>query len=636
MKKAKIALIMSASCLLALGMASCGGHDAVSSVLDSSVTVSSSTSQSPTVTKITAPNIPLVKVGAELDLDTVIIVTTSDGATTSKDYTVTCSNTAVTLTGHVFKSTAPGSIELIVSAGGKSIKPTIEVKTETGIQLIDFFKTVDLTPQNYTITCLTIDKTTKTLVYDNLSFFHNEKYVAIYDATNPGSVDEDGNPNSTLLATLTNGKAYWGSLDSTGKPVFDAGSVNYSDYYISNDLSVDGSAFVSTLDDTGAETITAPAAVTTAFVNSAFGSSGPTGYTIGNTEVIGTTDADNNGVIESATLALYVSKNDTDYIYQIFTIENVGATSVPAMETAIADASYIPAAITAPEITTEFAAVKTAAAYTTTVELYPAADSKGTRAVTADVAAAGDGVYAYKYVFGADGVGYKQTATITADGVIATINATTTTKGTDGTLSTAEAVDGKVAYFNRDSKGYKAILGADGVTMTTTAIDGVTDVWTYAAAKLFNVDAITEAAVNGEEWTKKTTDSTTGIITIEGAIGDDTKTEKHNPLFAPIFDQLGFFTFGADKLGFGTTMSAYQDFNGEGNYHALTVYSNWTFVINPTTKTLSVDSIFRIPYGTTSDYMGLSYTISAVGTTTNDFSAFVPASTTTPTSSALA
>ena len=130
-------------------------HDAVSSVLDSSVTVSSSTSQSPTVTKITAPNIPLVKVGAELDLDTVIIVTTSDGATTSKDYTVTCSNTAVTLTGHVFKSTAPGSMELVVKAGGKSIKPTVEVKTETGIELIDFFKTLDATPQNYTLTCMT-------------------------------------------------------------------------------------------------------------------------------------------------------------------------------------------------------------------------------------------------------------------------------------------------------------------------------------------------------------------------------------------------------------------------------------------------------------------------------------------------
>ena len=627
MKKAKIALIMSASCLLALGMAACGGHTAASSVIESSTSGVSSTSAAATVMKITAPNIPLVKVGAELDLDTVIIITTSDGATTSKDYAVTCTNTAVTLTGHVFKSTAPGSIELIVTAGGKSIKPTIEVKTETGMGLVNFFKTLEQTPQNYTLTILDYDKTSEALTYGGYTIFHNEKYIAAYDVNNPGGVDPNGDSNSTLLATLADDKAYWGSLDTQGKPVFEAGSVDYSGYYITNDLAVDGDAFVSTLDDTGVESIVAPSAVTTAIINSGFGSNGPSGYTITNTEVIGVTDADQDGVYEDVSLALYVSKDGKDYIYQLLTIGSVGTTTVDFMETAITDEAYVPVAVSAPEITTEFSAVNTAAAYTTTIEMYPAADSKGTRAVTADVAAAADGVYAYKSFFGDAGVGYERIATITADGVIATMNETTTTMGSDGKPAITKAVDSKIAYFNRDSKGYKAISGEDKTTMTTTALDNVVNVWGYAAAKLFNVGGVTEAAVTGQEWTEKTVDATTSVITIAGSIGDDKKTEKTNTLFAQIFDQLGFFGFGKSGTPFGTMLSAYQDFSADssGNYHALTVSSDWTFAINPTSKDLTVSSVLKIPYGTANDYMGLSYTISAVGTTTNDFSAFVPA-----------
>lgn len=627
MKKAKIALIVSASCLLALGMVACGGQTAVSSVIESSSSGVSSTSAAATVTKITAPNIPLVKVGAELDLDTVIIVTTSDGATTSKDFTVTCSNASVTLTGHVFKSTAPGSIELIVTAGGKSIKPTIEVKTETGMGLVDFFKTLEKTPQNYTLTILDVDEASQKIVYGGETIFHNEKYIAAYDVTNPGGVDSNGDPNSTLLATLADGKAYWGSLDSKGKPVFEAGSVDYSGYYITNDLAVDGNAFVSTLDDAGDESIVAPSAVTTAIINSGFGSNGPSGYTIANTEVIGVTDADEDGVYEGVSLALYVSKDGKDYISQLLTIGSVGTTTVDFMETAITDEAYVPVAVSAPEITTEFSAVNTAAAYTTTIEIYPSADSKGTRALTADVAAAADGVYAYKELFGDTGVGYERTATITADGVIATMNETTTTAGSDGALSTTKSVDSKIAYFNRDSKGYQAVLGDDKTTMTTTALDNVVDVWGYTAAKLFNVDGVTAAAVSGQEWTEKTVDATTSVITIAGSIGDDKKTEKTNTLFAQIFDQLGFFGFGKSGTPFGTMLSAYQDFSADssGNYHALTVSSDWTFVIDPTTKDMTLSSVFRIPYKADNGYMGLSYSISAVGTTTNDFSAFVPA-----------
>jgi hypothetical protein len=632
MKKAKIALIMSASCLLALGMASCGGHDAVSSVLDSSVTVSSSTSQSPTVTKITAPNIPLVKVGAELDLDTVIIVTTSDGATTSKDYTVTCSNTAVTLTGHVFKSTAPGSMELVVKAGGKSIKPTVEVKTETGIELIDFFKTLDATPQNYTLTCMTVDKTTNSLVYDDLSFFHNEKYIAVYNAANPGEVGTDGTPNSTLLATLTDGKAYWGAFDSTGKPVFDAGAVNYSDYYISNDLSVDGNAFTSTLDDTGAETITAPTAVTTAFINFGFGRSGVTGYSIGDTEVVGTTDADNNGVIESVTLALYVTKDSKDYLFQIFTLENVGATTVAAMETAIKDSSYVPATITAPEVTKEFTDTATGGNYTTTISLY-ASDDQGAPIPTATVAAT-PANYNYASLFGTDGLGYRSTTTITSDGFFAKNESLSI--ATDVATATVSLVD-EASYFNRDSKVYKVAYDSTKKVATTTEVTGVTDVWSVASAKSFKIDGVTEAGVNSTEWTKKTVSGT--ATTFVGKVGDNDGTTAANLLFKQMFDQLRFFAWGsASPETIGTYFTEASELSS-GDKHALTLYSDWlSFTVDTTAKTIAAKALVYLPIGKVngSAYMTMEYSISAVGTTTNDFSAFVPASTTTPTSSALA
>lgn len=648
MKKAKIALIMSASCLLALGMASCGGHSAASSVLDS---VTSSTSQGATVTKITAPNIPLVKVGAELDLDTVIIVTTSDGATTSKDYTVTCSNTAVTLTGHVFKSTAPGSIELVVTAGGKSIKPTIEVKTETGIGLINFFKNVDLTPQNYTISELDYNSTSKSLVYGNETIFHNEKYIAAYNINEPGSVSSTGKANSIILATLSDGKAYWGNVDATGKAVFKQPSVTFGQYYITGDLSVDGSAFVSTIDDAGNETILGGSAITTAFIESAFGNSADdltdtsgNALAVGDTEVLGFTDANKDGVYEDITLGCYLTKTTTDdALFAFFTISDVGTTKSSIVEAALTDASYVPAVINAPELVTSFAAAATAANYTTEIKAY-ASDSNGNPVATATVAAAA-AKYGYCWLMGTDGLGFDMKSTITADGVYSEIDTVTyaAKSETDATIVGTSAFGSKAAFFNRNSQAYQMSYSTKTAAATTTAISGVTDVWTSTSAKAMTVSGVTAAAINSQQWTSNKTDATSGLVTIAGTVGDDTKTGKTDTLFAQMFDQFRFYSWTdlndgktADHLG--TFLANYSDWSADssGNYHALACQSNWTFIVNPKTNEISCKTLFYMPTGRANPYFVLEYTVSAVGTTTNDFSAYVPASTATSSSSALA
>lgn len=625
MKKSKIALILSATTLMTLVLAACNGRGAVSSAMSSSSseTPASSSSPSATVTKVTANNVPVVKVNTELDLDTIVVITMSDGTTTSKVYTVTCSDASVTLTGHIFKATAPGDFVVVVVAGGKTIKVTIDVKTEADLGLIDFFKTVDLTPSNYTIRDLKYNSTTKSFDYDGLSFFHNEKYVAIYDETNPGSTTSSGEANSTLLATLSNGKSYWGSLDSTGKPVFDAGVVNFGDYYITSALSVDGNAFASTIETDGTETIVAPAAVTTAFINSAFGQSGVSGYEIGTTEVVGYTDANSDGKFEDVTLAAYVTKDSTDYVFQIFTIKAVGTTKVDFMETAITDASYVPADITAPEVVNEFTAVKEAGNYTTTIEMY-CCDSKGAPIPTATIAAT-PANYNYTKMFGNDGLGYRQTTTITSDGLFSkyeTLDIATTVAAATATLGN------EAAYFNRDSKAYKVAYDTTTKKATTTEVSGATDVWTTEAAKLWTVEGVTDAAINSTEWTKKTVSGT--ATTFEGKVGDNDGTTQGNLLFAQMFDQFGFIAWGTDKEGTGTYLTSASDFTTSTGTekHALTVYSDWaSFTVDPTAKTISAQALVYLPIGKAagSAYVMMEYSVSAVGTTTNDFSAFTVA-----------
>jgi hypothetical protein len=627
MKKSKIALILSASTMMTLVLAACNGRGAVSS----SITASSSetpvsSSASATVTKVTANDVPLVKVDTDLDLDTIVVVTKSDGTTTSKDYTVSCSDKVVTLTGHVFKATAPGDFVVVVVAGGKTIKVTVTVKTETGLALIPFFKQLDNNPLNYTEKLVAYNETTKAFDYDGFTFIHNPKYFLGYNEKDPGSLTSKGEANSEVLATLSDGKSYWGALDTTGKPVFDAGAVDFALYYITQDLAIDGSAFASTLDaTTGAETISAPASVTSGILESGFGYSADAlssyGYTASTTDILAVNKG-TDGTISDVTLSLnVVDSKGAVSAWEIYTLSNIGTTQVDFMETAIADASYVPAAITAPEVTTEFAAVTTAKNYTTTISVY-AADENGDAIPTATVAAT-PANYNFTQMFGTDGLGYKQTTTITSDGLFAkeeTLNVGATAAETTATLAN------EVAYFNRDSKSYKVAYDKTKKTATTTLIDGTTDVWTVAAAKGFTAEGVTEAGVNATEWTKKATSGTT--TTLEGKVGDNDGTTAGNVLFQQMFDQLRFLGWGStNPESMGTYLTEANEFTS-GDKHADTIYSDWmSLAVDSAAHSITAKALVYLPFGKVSGsaYMVCEYSVSAVGTTTNDFSAFTVA-----------
>jgi|GEM_PF-1854204 len=622
MKKTKIALILSASLLMSLGMASCAKKTTSSSEGSASETSSSATDTTPaaTVTKITAQDLPLAKVNEEVDLDTYVVVTLSDGSKTSKEYTVTCSNAAVTFTGHKLKATAPGSFELSIASGNVSIRATIVVKTQTGIDLIAFFKQLDNNPLNYTEKAVKYNSTTKAWEYDGNTKIHNPKYYMGYDETNLKAVNTDGSSASEILATLSNGKSYWGALSTTtGLPVFDAGAVNFGDYYITEDLAIDGSAFVSTIDAaTGEESISAPATVTSAIFAAGFGLSSSTlakyDYTASTTEIVDVT-RNTAGAITDAVIALNATNSEgaTETI-ELYRLMNIGTSTIDFMETAITDASYIPADVVAPEVATEFAAVNTAANYTTTIDLY-ASDSKGAPIPTATVAAT-PANYNYTKLLGTTGLGYRQTSTVTSDGVFSKFE--TLNIATDIATATV-AFKSEAAYFNRDSKGYKVAYSSKTSTATTAAIDGVTDVWTDATAKGMTTQGVTEAGVNNTEWTKKSTSGT--AVTFEGKVGDNDGTTAKNVLFQQMFDQVYFLD------GFGTYLTKAVDFSSSEK-HALTIYSDWSsFTVDATAKTIAASALIYLPIGqvTGSAYMVMTYKVSAVGTTTNDFSGFVPA-----------
>ena len=127
--------------------------------------------------------------------------------------------------------------------------------------------------------------------------------------------------------------------------------------------------------------------------------------------------------------------------------------------------------------------------------------------------------------------------------------------------------------------------------------------------------AVTSAAVDSTVWTKKTTNED-GTVTYQGQCGtNDGADEVTDALFQQLYDMNGI-------LAVGTNYSSAQDFTS--GKAALISQSNYDeFTVNPTTNEVTIKVNAYMPFSDVDNhYVAMNITISAVGTTTNDFSSF--------------
>jgi hypothetical protein len=483
----------------------------------------------------------------------------------------------------------------------------LSVVSEDQLAIMNFLAPLEQTPQNYK---LVVAESTKPEDY-LWTYFHNENYVAIFNENDPFEVDESGESNSTLIAKLADNNAYWGSIvnDGNGNPKasFEAGKASYNGFYITNDLILDPTDF--SYQEIGGEKVLLSSA---AFEESllSFGASQFPDTALKGAKFEGIIDTDNDGTADTLYLDCLVADEDGNaQSYGLLGISNIGTTTLPWMEEAITDQSYVPAAIKGDEVGTVFAALGTGKNYTMTTEFF-SADGNGNQVDPAD---AKDSL-----VLLFEGASYiKAMSTFTEDGVIGTLEQKSATFAEDGTPTISEAaLAGEFVYWNADGKIYTTTYDAQaGKMKDATAVETeLTDVWQTSAFTSLSALAVTSSAVSTTNWTDRSEEGTK--ITLSGQVGDNDGSTADNVLFQQLFNMNGFYNFG-------TLMTAAQEFSS-GDQHAYSLYSNYLkFAVDTATNEVSILALAQMPFSDVSNqYIGCRITVSAVGKTKNDFSVF--------------
>ena len=596
-KKSKLLLILSAAAM-GLAATSCaggpGGSGEESSSQESAISAA---------TRISHEELPYITIGDVLDLDQYITIKYEDNSSDHK-FSVTCTNSAVSIDGHSVIATEAGTYNLLIKAGSLQAKLSLQVVTEEHMGLINFLAPLNDNPQNFTIDLFASDYLR--------SYIHTENYVGIYDIYNPTKKVEDDKGNetdeydSTLLAKLADGHAYWGHIEGTAKnpvPVFDPGYASWNNYYITQSLSLDATDFEVT-DLGGSE----PALVSSSSFEDSFMSVGlsipessikKNGWSWAGMAFMGLQDNNTDGVDDGALFMALINETKDDGTTELgafcyVQIRNIGTTDVDFLRNTTSDASYVPAIPKADEITTVFDQINQGKNYTVTLEMY-SADDKGNPLTTP---AANDGTVMIT------GASYTKTVTTVTEAGIRSVLERKTVEETDGKVTVSElAKAGELAYWTDGTNCYTSSLGKDGNMSAKEQVQEGTDVLSIENVKPWTAQNVTENEINNTIWTKKTANGTK--VTMKGQCGDN----DTNLLFVALFNMSPFSQIGTalgnnDKYGSLISMS---------NYDEVTV--------DTATKDVIVFVNAYLPFSDVDNKnMGLKLTISNVGTTTNDFS----------------
>ena len=607
-KKSKLLLILSAAAM-GLAATSCaggpGGSGEESSSQESAISAA---------TRISHEELPYITIGDVLDLDQYITIKYEDNSSDHK-FSVTCTNSAVSIDGHSVIAAEAGTYNLLIKAGSLQAKISLQVVTEEHMGLINFLEPLADNPQNFTIDLFASD-----YIY---SAIHTENYVGIYNVNDPAEKvkDDKGNEtdeyNSTLLAKLADGHAYWGHVEEDAAknpvPVFDPGYASWNNYYITQSLSLDATDFELT-DLGGSE----PALVSSTSFEDSFMSVGLSrpesslakyGYSWAGMAFMGLQDNNTDGVDDGALFLALINMQKEDGTSELgsfayLQIRDIGTTSVDFLEKATTDASYVPAIPKADEITTVFDQINQGKNYTVTLEMY-SADDKGNPLATP---ASNDGTVMIT------GVSYAKTVTTVTETGIHSIVENKKAEEVDGKVTVSElAKAGELAYWTDGTNCYTSSLGKDGAMSEKEQVQEGTDVLSIEAVKPSTAQNVTANEINNTVWTKKTTNGTK--VTMKGQCGDnDNAGTVTNLLFVALFNMSPFYQMG-------TYFGKAVQFNS-GEYGAFSSMSNYEEVtVDTATKEVTVFVNAYLPYSDIDNKnMGLKLTISNVGTTTNDFS----------------
>ncbi len=617
-KKIKLITVLSAAALVT-GLVSCG------EVVNSSSAEASSSSETPVSSSVAKVAIRIqhdaidyVVVNEEVDLDTYITIKYDDNST-DKNYNVTCTSENVSIEGHKVKAAAHGEYVLTISAGTVKARITLSVVSEEHKELIDFLAPLSETPGNYTLTQWDINDNNR-LEYGQ-TYVHNENYIAIYDENDPGAVYGSdtayaGEPTSTLLAKLSDGHAYWGSFEGTKddyKPVFEPGYANWSGYYITGDLNLDATDVSYETTEAGEEYILMGNSFEETLLNYGMSTFPDNyGYSYAGAEYGGLYDTDGDDEGDMALFTCYVSNGTQTGYWTIVGIQDIGTSSIDIMETAIESDSYLPTKIQAPEISTAFSALATGKNYTVTTEL-TSVDSSGNALKLDDYSSD-----ALANITGCTHV--TITTTFTENGVISTYTGLPVEENEEtGKYLPAEEEEllGTIAFWDDGTNTYLSSLNNDGKMSAKEVGAENKTVYESGLISAMTADNVTLEDANGTIWASKKTSGTT--VTYAGQCGDNDETDVTNSLFGKIFDMNGYgFSIIAQGAGLGTNLVTPVEFTG-GDKHALTLYSNYEyFTVNTATNEISVDALVYLPIGL-QDYIDMKFSVSNVGTTTNDF-----------------
>ena len=577
-------------------------------------------------------DIPFLQENVFLNLDNFITIEYSDGST-DKSFELSTNAKSITIDGHKIKGSEVGTFYITVTAGGLVTKLDVTVLSNDQIKMEAFLEPLLDDPQNFTIDVHYED--------DNgqdqrlWKALHNARYTVIYDPDDLYALDEDGNPDNFILAKLSDGNGYAGTYtegaNHTPVPTFEPGILSQFDwYYVTMPIELDAadSTYVSL--DGDDILLYSPT-----FAESLMWSSGLSHPKSNGVEVpyygaafAGFEDINIDGNPDKASFDIIVGDDTDNAVWCTLILENIGTSELAWMNTAIADASYIPAKITSDEITTAFLAANTAGNYTLTLEAY-AIDGDGNKTVPAEADVAGGAV---ANLF--DTCDAVITSKHTSSGIYTEKKGKKLAQTANGFSQAADyTLFDAVAVWNDSGAAYSTRL-TDNADQTAkvlparTAIAGATDVFTLDEVKQMAANNVTAAACDAVNWTSKKTNGTKTIFT--GDVGDDDKTTKANQLFEQLLNMFGGANYGiiADMSGYvsaGTWWTEPQEFNG-GDYHALSLYSKYTnFTVDTATHEVEITSSMYAPIGLTDGYFGMKMTLSDIGTTTFDFSTLAAA-----------
>ncbi len=556
------------------------------------------------------------------------VVMDDENSTIRHEFTITCEDESVKIDGHNVTGTKLGDYQLKLAVNDKEKYIDFSVRSAYNIELIKFFdKFQESDGKNYRIDLGEYDEGTKEWEYGNYTILHNQDYVVIFDADDPGAVDEDGYANSTILATLIDGNAYWGSFDEKGMPVFENGKTRLDKYYIGGSMILDGSSFTSITDDvTKEEMLVGGKKQVQTFLSYGM-SSFPenNGYTSNGFYVLGLTDEDKDGTNDTLYARITVdgpSADDKttitkDQEWCTVKISEVGSCTWSSVEAAIKDEKYVPKKLDSSEIVTAFEKLAEGNNYTTTITVEPLDNDEETITDPTKV----DDTSAIALL-----TGYKAAFTEKNYVVDANNIAADAYLAGERFASIASWKDGDKSYFGQ----YIA-----GETESEDKISKVedTDGKYLNVMKSYTVSSVDTSTIADVDWTKKVPDGST--VTFAGAIGDDADGEKTNGFFEGLFNQvfaLSVTLSNGKTYPFGTylTMDGTVEYS-DGSTCSYTASSSYDSVkVDTSTNEITIDATIYLPsQSLTQNYVHCSYTISDIGSTSYDFSTFKAAAVST-------